>query len=1383
MSNKLTGFTILHLSDTHFKATDDLADLVLEQLFKVLEKLAKTDSSPDLILFTGDVAFSGQKEEYEIAAKFFDRILEVTGVKNKKRLFVIPGNHDVDVDVIKNNKAIRKYTKRIRNGKEEDSHGFFQSKENIGLFIKKFNDYQNFSRKYLERKFDEANHYFAETLEVNGFKVSIAGLNSAWLASKKDSERREQQLLGLLPLSNALKKLHNADFRIVLFHHPWHWLLDYEQNDIKGILESDADLAFYGHQVKSDLEPVEPTPIGLKRFCYIQGGPAYNTQGWSNRFYLIRFGVESKDTVCKAIEVIPYKFDLSKMVWSLDTTMFPDDPDYIRRVTLSEIKTRPEMVIPELQTLINELNGELLNSEKLSHPSSREAIFDFYCGAPLTWSLIAANGDIRRKQENEVLDLALTNVNDFQIVSIVAEPGAGKSTLAWRVARELFRRRDFVIRFNSNKSELWSGDKLWRLAKYIGRPFYLLIDDIFRNRQFVEELNYMTKDGLPVSVLGTSRYSEFHILGLERFVKNVELRLLKEERQELLDRLGKSNETLSEDEQHVFSDDKTLLLVLGMVLTKGKGFNRIIESIINSLMEGSGSLYSAFQYVCLSGKYGISVPEVLLSNLDGALAGILEKEQAKGIFYEDPQLGSGIRFIRVGHQVIAEEAVRQFKISDRFKPQFNAPALYKRMIEAADEEDPVQRIFIANLTGVISSEGEDQDAKEILDEISINDVKIGKLLDNASISELDVWKTIFSRMSQPEGVERCSQTILSRVPMTSSECYLLAMMHLERHTGKALLTMEHWMEKNPDDATVLSKYLSLISRIGDRDQKHQSVTKAIDWLRQHPEDRIVRTTLFSVLRKKGYEVPAEQIDQIINETMDWLENNSQETVVREGFLVMVRDLGNANQVDKAIKATFSWLKDHPDDSNTRSVFATLIRDKGLVDRGEIKEALRDLEQYMQKNGMGKHAARLIFQNYITLVRKIDKTAIGLDIDDKLVKLIGNQFLGSCNWADEVKTIENFADWHRDRKEFQEAESIYQRLESLQIQNNRTMAGICFGYGKLLLGEAMNTISVDERLTKLTVAEEKFRKALSVHRRHHVAHIFLSITLSELGKQSEADKKYSLGLWCAPFDFDIRRKMTLCSTVAATPDIIKELNEGKIPATIRKDFEAIRKPLSINARLIRLPSIKNRWKIVDGPEIGGKIYLVLLEKMKEKENYIKTYSDFSFGECFYKTGVFYYQIGRLNDALQWLDIAAEEDPGDFANWWNLGRVEMDLANALEQEGQLSDVTELNISALCSLQLSLKLSPPCLQLPALEDIPARIDECKRRLERFGLHDYLVVCAFKGRDGNIVGRTVEGKIALFDTKYARNKFVTPGDVVSVIVARSERTFDIVRVVGWIQ
>lgn len=91
------SFTWLHISDFHFKAGDPYdRDVVLRALLKAVKRYRDEGRVPNVIFATGDIADSGEPTQYDIATTFFDELLSVAGLK-KAVLFLVPGNHDVDL--------------------------------------------------------------------------------------------------------------------------------------------------------------------------------------------------------------------------------------------------------------------------------------------------------------------------------------------------------------------------------------------------------------------------------------------------------------------------------------------------------------------------------------------------------------------------------------------------------------------------------------------------------------------------------------------------------------------------------------------------------------------------------------------------------------------------------------------------------------------------------------------------------------------------------------------------------------------------------------------------------------------------------------------------------------------------------------------------------------------------------------------------------------------------------------------------------------------------------------------------------------------------------------------------------------------------------------
>ena len=75
-----------------------------------------------------------------------------------------------------------------------------------------------------------------------------------------------------------------------------------------------------------------------------------------------------------------------------------------------------------------------MTNDLLAIPAGDRRIQQYYRGTPLDWDILAAHGDIARDQQEDLVKQLGQPTKGLRLLSLVAEPGAGKSTLAWRVA-------------------------------------------------------------------------------------------------------------------------------------------------------------------------------------------------------------------------------------------------------------------------------------------------------------------------------------------------------------------------------------------------------------------------------------------------------------------------------------------------------------------------------------------------------------------------------------------------------------------------------------------------------------------------------------------------------------------------------------------------------------------------------------------------------------------------------------------------------------------------------------------------------------------------------------------------------------------------------------
>ncbi len=95
---------ILHVSDFHLKGENEPVDSfnqkqVIGSLVEYAGKLAKDETPFDLLAITGDLAYGAKPAEYAAAARMCEDLLAALSL-DQSRLFVAPGNHDVDRDKI-----------------------------------------------------------------------------------------------------------------------------------------------------------------------------------------------------------------------------------------------------------------------------------------------------------------------------------------------------------------------------------------------------------------------------------------------------------------------------------------------------------------------------------------------------------------------------------------------------------------------------------------------------------------------------------------------------------------------------------------------------------------------------------------------------------------------------------------------------------------------------------------------------------------------------------------------------------------------------------------------------------------------------------------------------------------------------------------------------------------------------------------------------------------------------------------------------------------------------------------------------------------------------------------------------------------------------------
>ena len=206
---------------------------------------------PEFVFATGDIAYSGKNHEYVLATEFFDKLIAAAGVK-RERLFVVPGNHDVDRD--------RALGLSRTLDSEDEANEYFGQDRPLHHIVAKQEEFLSWYNSYFEgiRSLDVTSTCSRpESFEGEEGTLGILPINSALFCL--DDHDHAKLWIGRRCLQNAVVQLKdlNPDISVALLHHPIHWMADTERSNISSTLQANIDFVLSGHLHQSETSFVE----------------------------------------------------------------------------------------------------------------------------------------------------------------------------------------------------------------------------------------------------------------------------------------------------------------------------------------------------------------------------------------------------------------------------------------------------------------------------------------------------------------------------------------------------------------------------------------------------------------------------------------------------------------------------------------------------------------------------------------------------------------------------------------------------------------------------------------------------------------------------------------------------------------------------------------------------------------------------------------------------------------------------------------------------------------------------------------------------------------------------------------------------------------------
>ena len=278
----------LHLSDFHFKAGSDSfsQNVSCQSLIRDIPSRLTTDYPLQFVVVTGDIAFSGQTEEYELASPLFFFPCDHSHVRTQP-VCIVPGNHDLDrriqpymYDGVRFNLVHQQAVDEFL-GRDTDRTQLLQRQSAFHRFR---------DRLFVDSSAAETDDRLARArfFNLDGFRVCVLELNSAWMSGSQDGSGTlllgERQIINALGLAEGRQ----SHLTIALAHHPPEWLAEFDRLPCTSRMARELDVFHSGH-LHMHHASVMLTPGS--QCLHSTAGSSHETRHYQNSYNLIEYDI------------------------------------------------------------------------------------------------------------------------------------------------------------------------------------------------------------------------------------------------------------------------------------------------------------------------------------------------------------------------------------------------------------------------------------------------------------------------------------------------------------------------------------------------------------------------------------------------------------------------------------------------------------------------------------------------------------------------------------------------------------------------------------------------------------------------------------------------------------------------------------------------------------------------------------------------------------------------------------------------------------------------------------------------------------------------------------------------------------------------------------
>jgi predicted MPP superfamily phosphohydrolase len=310
-----TTIRILHLSDLHFRAgpggTAWDSTSVLGRLVADTAALANNGHKADLVVITGDIAFAGQREEYELARQWIRDELLPAAQLTPRELVITPGNHDVDRKAV--GVAARSVQAALLSSRRDaDLVAVLGVPSERACLVARHAAFIDFLNQLGTSGRPWTVPWGSVVHTIRGLTVRIAAFCSSFMSC--GDEDHGKLLLSLWQANELLRGSDDDDLVISAMHHPWSYFAEFDEPARLEVRRSSA-IVLRGHLHVSSVDQILSSDhAGLVE---IAAGACYESSRYPNAYSLIEVDPEAQE-----ILVLPRVWNTRRRCWQADGNLF-----------------------------------------------------------------------------------------------------------------------------------------------------------------------------------------------------------------------------------------------------------------------------------------------------------------------------------------------------------------------------------------------------------------------------------------------------------------------------------------------------------------------------------------------------------------------------------------------------------------------------------------------------------------------------------------------------------------------------------------------------------------------------------------------------------------------------------------------------------------------------------------------------------------------------------------------------------------------------------------------------------------------------------------------------------------------------------------------------